>query len=100
MASYKVILKPSFEKDLRSIPKSVITRVINSLDLLAENPFPRQALKLEGGGQLYRVREWETIVSCMESISRPNKCLFIMCAIVERFIASNKALEIILALPN
>ncbi len=56
MASYKVILKPSFEKDLRSIPKSVITRVINSLDLLAENPFPRQALKLEGGGQLYRVR--------------------------------------------
>ena len=56
MASFKVILKPSFEKDLRSIPKSVITRVINSLDLLAENPFPRQALKLEGGGQLYRVR--------------------------------------------
>ncbi len=56
MASYKVILKPSFEKDLRSIPKSVITRVINSLDLLAEDPFPRQALKLEGGGQLYRVR--------------------------------------------
>ncbi len=56
MASYKVILKPSFEKDLRSIPKSVITRVINSLDLLPENPFPRQALKLEGGGQLYRVR--------------------------------------------
>jgi len=56
MASYKVILKPSFEKDLRSIPKSVITRVINSLDLLAENPFPRQALKLEGGEQLYRLR--------------------------------------------
>jgi mRNA interferase RelE/StbE len=56
MASYKVILKPSFEKDLRSLSKSAITRVINSLDLLAENPFPRQALKLEGGGQLYRLR--------------------------------------------
>jgi mRNA interferase RelE/StbE len=56
MALYKVILKPSFEKDLRSLPKSAITRVINSLDLLAENPFPRQALKLEGGEQLYRVR--------------------------------------------
>jgi mRNA interferase RelE/StbE len=56
MASYKVILKPSLEKDLRSLPKSAITRVINTLDLLAENPFPRQALKLEGGDQLYRVR--------------------------------------------
>jgi hypothetical protein len=44
MASYKVILKASFEKDLRARPKSAITRVINALDLLAENPFPRQAL--------------------------------------------------------
>lgn len=56
MASYKVILKPSFEKDLRALPKSTITRVINALDLLAVNPFPRQSLKLEGGERLYRLR--------------------------------------------
>ena len=56
MTSYKVIPKPSVEKDLRSLPKSAIVRVLKRLDLLAEDPFPRQALKLEGGEQLYRLR--------------------------------------------
>ena len=56
MASYKVNPKPSVEKDLRSLPKSAVRRVVKSLELLAENPFPRQALKLEGGEQLYRLR--------------------------------------------
>ncbi len=56
MASYKVILRPSVEKDLRSIPKPVIGRVVKRLELLADDPFPRQALKLEGGEQLYRLR--------------------------------------------
>jgi mRNA interferase RelE/StbE len=56
MASYKVNPKPSVEKDLRSLPKSAVIRVVKSLELLAENPFPRQALKLEGGEQLYRLR--------------------------------------------
>ena len=59
MASYKVILRPSVEKDLRSIPKAAIARVIKQLDLLAEDPFPRQALKLEGAEQLYRARVGE-----------------------------------------
>ncbi len=56
MASYKVTLKPSVEKDLRSLSKSAIARVVTSLERLSEDPFPRQALKLEGGEQLYRIR--------------------------------------------
>jgi mRNA interferase RelE/StbE len=44
------------EKDLRSLPKATLVRVLKSFELLADNPFPRQALKLEGGGQLYRLR--------------------------------------------
>ena len=56
MASYKVVPKPSVEKDLRSLPKPTIARVVKSLELLADDPFPRQALKLEGGEQLYRLR--------------------------------------------
>jgi mRNA interferase RelE/StbE len=56
MASYKVTPKPSVEKDLRSLPKSAIARVVKLLERLAEDPFPRQALKLEGGEQLYRLR--------------------------------------------
>ena len=56
MASYRVTPKPTVEKDLRSLPKAAIVRVVQSLDRLAENPFPRQSLKLEGGEQLYRLR--------------------------------------------
>jgi mRNA interferase RelE/StbE len=56
MASYQVVLKPSVEKDLRSLPKSVIQRALNEIEALGEDPFPRQSLKLEGGEGLYRVR--------------------------------------------
>jgi len=56
MASYKVIFKPSVEKDLRSLPQSVVTRIFKSIGALKENPFPRQSIKLAGSEQLYRVR--------------------------------------------
>jgi mRNA interferase RelE/StbE len=56
MASYKVVPKSSVEKDLRSLPKSMIGRVMKSLEVLADDPFPRNALKLEGGEHLYRLR--------------------------------------------
>lgn len=56
MASYKVTPKPSVEKDLRSLSKSAIARVVKSLERLSEYPFPRHALKLEGGEGLYRLR--------------------------------------------
>ena len=56
MVSYKVILKPSAEKDLRSLPKPAIRRVVKTLELLTDNPLPRGALKLEGGEQLHRLR--------------------------------------------
>ena len=56
MASYKVVLKPSVERDLRSLPKSTIIRVMKQIDALASEPLPRKALKLEGGEDLYRMR--------------------------------------------
>lgn len=56
MASYKVIFKPSVEKDLRSLPQSVVRRFFKRLDELKEEPFPRQSIKLAGTEQLYRVR--------------------------------------------
>ena len=56
MASYKVVPKPSVEKDLRSLPKSTIVRVLKQIDGLAVNPFPRQTVKLEAGEDLYRIR--------------------------------------------
>ena len=56
MASYKVVPKPSVEKDLRSLPKSTIVRVLRQIDGLGVDPFPRQTVKLEGGEGLYRIR--------------------------------------------
>jgi len=56
MASYKVIFKPSVEKDLRSLPRSVVTRIFKHIDALKNDPIPRQSIKLAGAEQLYRVR--------------------------------------------
>ena len=43
MAPYKVALKPSVEKDLRSLPQSVISRVFKQIEALGNEPFPRQS---------------------------------------------------------
>ncbi len=56
MASYRVFPKPSVEKDLRPLSRSTLVRVLKQMDALAENPFPRQSVKLEGGEGLYRIR--------------------------------------------
>jgi len=56
MASYRVVFKPSVEKDLRPLPKSAIERVFRRIELLGSNPFPRQPVKLAGAEQVYRVR--------------------------------------------
>lgn len=56
MAFYNIVFKPSVEKDLRSLPKSVIARVLRQIEVLRKNPFPRQSVKLAGAEQLYRIR--------------------------------------------
>jgi mRNA interferase RelE/StbE len=71
MASYNVILKPSVEKDLRSLPSPVLKRVFKRIQALADDPFPRGLLKLAGAEQLYRVRVGEyRIVYTVDSDSR------------------------------
>lgn len=56
MASYKVFLKPSVEKDLRALPKAIIGRIFQYIEQLRDDPFPRQSIKLAGAEQLYRLR--------------------------------------------
>ncbi|MBI5759590.1 MAG: type II toxin-antitoxin system RelE/ParE family toxin [Planctomycetales bacterium] len=55
MASFKVILKPSVEKDLRALPQSVVARVWRKIEELQTEPLPRGSLKLEGAEGLHRV---------------------------------------------
>jgi mRNA interferase RelE/StbE len=56
MASYKITFKPSVEKDLRALPKSVIARVLDHIQALVDDPLPRQSIKLAGAENLYRIR--------------------------------------------
>jgi mRNA interferase RelE/StbE len=56
MEPYKVVFKPSVEKDLRSLPSSVIARVFKVIEALKDEPIPRRSIKLAGTEELYRVR--------------------------------------------
>ena len=56
MASYKVVFKPSVEKDLRALLQSVVRRVFKKIEVLQDEPFPRQSTKLAGAEHLYRIR--------------------------------------------
>jgi len=71
MASYKVILKPSVEKDLRSLPPAILKRVFKRIEALEDDPRPHGSLKLAGAEQLYRIRVGEyRIVYTVDSDSR------------------------------
>ena len=56
MASYRILLKPSVERDLRSLPKATVNRLIVRIERLAVEPLPRQSVKLTGAEHLYRIR--------------------------------------------
>jgi mRNA interferase RelE/StbE len=56
MAPYKIVFKPSVERDLRALPPSVVGRVFKKIEGLAAEPFPRQSTKLAGAEHLYRIR--------------------------------------------
>jgi mRNA interferase RelE/StbE len=56
VASYSLEFKPSVEKDLQSIPRSFVSRILARIDRLATDPFPPQSAKLQGAECLYRLR--------------------------------------------
>ena len=56
MADYKIIFKTSVDNDLADLPKNAVVRIWQRLELLKQEPFPRQALKLEGSEGLHRLR--------------------------------------------
>jgi mRNA interferase RelE/StbE len=48
MASYKVFFKKSVEKDFESIPKKDLTKIMDRIGGLAEDPRPQGCEKLTG----------------------------------------------------
>jgi mRNA interferase RelE/StbE len=56
MAKYKITFKKSVVKDLRSIPKNDIQKVLSKIDSLSDNPRGEGCIKLSGK-ENYRVRQ-------------------------------------------
>ena len=75
MASYSLLVKPSVEKDLRSIPKSVIKRVWAKIEALADDPTPGHSVKLAGADALFRIRVGDYRV--IYGVDHPSKLVII-----------------------
>jgi len=55
--TYVVEIRPAFKRELKKLPQSIQTEVIEILEILQANPFPEGFRKVEGNrGLLYRVR--------------------------------------------
>ncbi len=54
--SYSVSLTTSSEKELRSLPTSVVARIVQRIENLAESPRPPGCKKLHGGDIEWRIR--------------------------------------------
>ena len=56
MASYSLAFRPSVEKDLASLPKQAVSRILDRFESLKSDPFTVKSRKLQGAERLYRVR--------------------------------------------
>ncbi|MEA2095854.1 MAG: type II toxin-antitoxin system RelE/ParE family toxin [Candidatus Cloacimonadota bacterium] len=55
MEKYKILIKRSVEKDLQTIPKKDVTKILKIIEALADNPYPSNVKKLSHG-EKYRIR--------------------------------------------
>ena len=56
MASFELVFRRSVAKDLRSLPKQDVARILERIDALRENPRGRGCVKLSAM-ERYRVRQ-------------------------------------------
>ena len=54
--SYRLIIKPSAEKELGHLPRDIARRVVDRLATLPDNPRPAGAVMLAESKNTYRVR--------------------------------------------
>jgi mRNA interferase RelE/StbE len=53
---YKIQLKRSVVKTLKSLPQKEIRKIGKKIDCLEQNPIPKDSKKIKGEKALYRVR--------------------------------------------
>ena len=54
--AFRIEWKKSTRKDLRKLPASIVDRIVEAVEGLAENPFPHGTEKLAGSEHAYRIR--------------------------------------------
>ena len=80
--SYSIRFKSSVKKDLRSIPKQDVQRILNTLEGLAEDPHPSNSKPLTGRDAwrvrighyraIYTINEQEIIIEVVKIGHRKN----------------------------
>ncbi len=56
MASYKIIWKNSAVRELKTLDKQLIPKILLKAESLENNPFPQNCKKLHGVESVYRIR--------------------------------------------
>ena len=56
MESFSIQWRSSTKKDIRSLPRQEVTRVIEAVGHLATEPLPHGSQKLSGSERTYRIR--------------------------------------------
>ncbi|MBX2991233.1 MAG: type II toxin-antitoxin system RelE/ParE family toxin [Bacteroidetes bacterium] len=56
MVSYRIAFKPSAERELRKLSRSVTPRITKAIEALANDPFPHRSEKITGSSNAYRIR--------------------------------------------
>jgi mRNA interferase RelE/StbE len=57
MANYRIEISSTAEKALKKIPKKDLIKIVESIQILAINPFPEGCRKLTGEEGTYRIRQ-------------------------------------------
>ena len=57
MASYKIEVKKSAQKEIRKLPNDIRGKIIEKIDGLYANPLPTDTEKIKGLKNAYRIRQ-------------------------------------------
>jgi mRNA interferase RelE/StbE len=70
VASYRIEWKRSASKELQSLPRDAVRRILVAVEQLADQPMPHGTVKISGAEHSYRIRigDYRVIYSLYESI--------------------------------
>lgn len=57
MASYRLLIKKSAQKEIRKLPKDYRLKILSSIGKLKNTPLPQATEKLKGLDNVYRIRQ-------------------------------------------